>query len=170
MAEGKTGNLKTLIILILLITIAVSGYFTWQGFSEHRPIEIQLSPAPQFEGEIYIGGAVTNPGFYPFTASDQLSELLRAAGGVNDQAQSGQWQFLITEADIKEFPQRIDINRAEVWLLKTLPDIGDARAEAIVNYRTQNGRFHNINELTNVEGIGEATFERVKTLITVANG
>ena len=169
MAEGRTGKFWALMILVLLIVIAVSGYFTWQGLSEHRPIEIQLSPEPQFEGEIYIGGAVTNPGFYPFTTSDRLSELLRAAGGVNN-AEPERWRLHISEAGIMETPQLIDINRAEVWLLKTLPDIGDARAEAIVNYRTLNGRFRNINELTRVKDIGPAIFERVKALITVADG
>ena len=169
MAEGRTGKFWALMILVLLIAIAVSGYFTWQGLSGHRPIEIQLSPEPQFEGEIYIGGAVTNPGFYPFTTSDRLSELLRAAGGVNN-AEPERWRLHISEAGIMETPQLIDINRAEVWLLKTLPDIGDVRAEAIVNHRTRNGHFRNINELTRVEGIGPATFERVKALITVADG
>ncbi len=169
MAAGRTGKFRALMILVLLIVIAVSGYFTWQGLSGHRPIEIQLSPEPQFEGEIYIGGAVTNPGFYPFTTSDRLSGLLRAAGGVSNQTEPERWRLHISEAGIEETPQLIDVNRAEVWLLKTLPGIGDVRAEAIVNYRTRNGHFLNINELTRVEDIGPVTFERVKALITVAD-
>jgi competence protein ComEA len=43
------------------------------------------------------------------------------------------------------------------------------RAKAIVDYRTQNGNFHNINELTNVPGIGPETLAGIKDMITVAD-
>jgi len=66
-------------------------------------------------------------------------------------------------------PQRIDINRAEVWLLKALPDIGEVKAQAIIDYRQQNGPFRSTNEITRVAGIGTATYERIKHLITVAD-
>jgi len=66
-------------------------------------------------------------------------------------------------------PQKIDINRAEVWLLKALPGIGEAKAQAIIDYRQQNGAFRSTNELTRVAGIGTATYERIKHLITVAD-
>jgi comEA protein len=66
-------------------------------------------------------------------------------------------------------PQRININRAEVWLLKALPDIGEVKAQAIIDYRQQNGPFRSTNEITRVAGIGTATYERIKHLITVAD-
>jgi len=50
-----------------------------------------------------------------------------------------------------------------------LPGIGEVRAQAIIDYRRQNGPFHNISELTKVEGIGTATYEQIKQLITVAD-
>ncbi|MFA5317214.1 MAG: ComEA family DNA-binding protein [Dehalococcoidales bacterium] len=168
MAEGSNGKLWASLITILLIAIAVSGFFTWQGLSGHQPLEIELTPSPPFNGEIYIGGNVNNPGFYPFNSDDRISDLLQASGGINNTG-SGQWRLDIYEGDIEATPQRININRAEVWLLKTLPGIGDTRAEAIVNYRAQNGYFRNINELTSVPGIGSETLAQVKLLITVAD-
>jgi len=54
-------------------------------------------------------------------------------------------------------------------LLEALPGIGETRAQAIIDYRQQNGPFHNINELTKVEGIGIATYEKIKHLISVAD-
>ena len=65
-------------------------------------------------------------------------------------------------------PQKIDINRAEVWLLKALPGIGETLAQRIVDYRRQNGPFQNTRELTGVSGIGDSTYEQIEHLITVA--
>ena len=65
--------------------------------------------------------------------------------------------------------QKIDINRAEVRQLKTLPGIGDILAQRIVDYRQQNGPFHDIKELTEVAGIGTGKYEQIKDLITVAD-
>ncbi len=68
-----------------------------------------------------------------------------------------------------ESPQKIDINRAEAWLLQALPGIGETRAQAIIDYRRQNGPFQSINELTKVSGIGAATLDSIKDLITVTD-
>ena len=43
------------------------------------------------------------------------------------------------------------------------------RAQAVVDYREGNGPFRSTDELTRVEGIGTATYERIKALITVAD-
>ena len=77
--------------------------------------------------------------------------------------------FYIPQMVEPEPPQRVNINRAEAWLLEALPGIGEVRAQAIINYRRQNGLFHNINELTKVEGIGATTYEQIKHLITVTD-
>ena len=66
-------------------------------------------------------------------------------------------------------PQKIDLNRAEAWLLEALPGIGESKAQAIIAYRQQNGGFGHIAEITNVEGIGPAIYEQIKELITVGD-
>jgi len=120
------------------------------------------------EGEIYIGGAVISPGLYPLTAGDSVEALIQAAGGTTSSANLSRLELYIPEVG-EEQPQKIDINRAEVWLLKALPGIGETRARAIMAYREQYGPFHNINELTKVKGIGVATYEEIEHLITVAD-
>jgi competence ComEA-like helix-hairpin-helix protein len=64
--------------------------------------------------------------------------------------------------------QKIDINHAEVWLLQALPSIGEVKAQAIFDYRRQNGPFGSIQEITRVPGINLSTFEKIKDLITVS--
>lgn len=49
----------------------------------------------------------------------------------------------------------VDINTATTKQLQSLPGIGEKKARAIIDYRTENGRFLSINELTNVKGIGK---------------
>jgi comEA protein len=66
-------------------------------------------------------------------------------------------------------PQKIDINRAEAWLLEALPGIGPSKAQAIIDYRQQNGGFSDITEITNVPGIGPSLYEDIKDLITVGD-
>jgi competence protein ComEA len=62
---------------------------------------------------------------------------------------------------------KININTATAAELEALPRIGPAIAQRIVDYRTANGPFQTIEEIMDVRGIGPATFEQIKDLITV---
>lgn len=59
----------------------------------------------------------------------------------------------------------ININTADAKELTLLPGVGEVIAERIITYRSENGGFDNIEEIMNVSGIGEDTFERLKPLI-----
>ncbi|MBQ4231928.1 MAG: helix-hairpin-helix domain-containing protein, partial [Lachnospiraceae bacterium] len=61
----------------------------------------------------------------------------------------------------------ININTADVKELTTLAGIGEARAEAIIEYREQHGGFSKIEDIMNVSGIKEAMFSRIKDDISV---
>lgn len=61
----------------------------------------------------------------------------------------------------------VNINTADAETLAALPGIGQVLAERIVAYRRQNGFFRAIEEITNVEGIGEKKAEAILELITV---
>lgn len=61
----------------------------------------------------------------------------------------------------------ININTASVSELSTLPGIGEKKAQAIIDYRNENGYFNNIEDIKNISGIGDATYEKFKDLITV---
>lgn len=62
---------------------------------------------------------------------------------------------------------KIDINIASVDQLQLLPSIGKELAQRIVNYRTENNGFTSIEELKQVNGIGDKKFEQIKTYIKV---
>lgn len=59
----------------------------------------------------------------------------------------------------------ISLNKASFEELKSLPKIGDTKAKAIIEYRNSYGGFKSIEEITEVKGIGQATFEQLKDKI-----
>lgn len=61
----------------------------------------------------------------------------------------------------------ININTATVKEIMKLPGIGKKKAEAIVAYRQDNGRFADIDDLKKVEGVGKKTYEKIKEHLVV---
>ena len=140
-----------------------------------------------------IKGAVSNPGVYKMEDGQRIIELIEKAGGLLEEAESKAINFAqkvedqmvvyipkVGEEDIKiiESPvnetttstdTKININEADASLLMTLNGIGSSKAENILQYREEKGYFKTIEEIKNVSGIGEATFNQLKESITVSN-
>lgn len=72
-----------------------------------------------------------------------------------------------TNSSTQETNALININTADINQLMTLSGIGESKAKEIIKYREENGGFKNIEELKNVSGIGDATFEKLKDSITI---
>ncbi len=64
-------------------------------------------------------------------------------------------------------PEKININTADTEALEALPKIGPKLAQRIVDYRLRFGYFRSIDELKNVEGIGDGIIEAIRDYITV---
>lgn len=61
----------------------------------------------------------------------------------------------------------VNINKASLEELDTLPGIGPSTAQKIIDYRIQNGPFPNIQAIDNVSGIGPSKYLQIKDLITI---
>ncbi len=72
-----------------------------------------------------------------------------------------------TESEEIQQNQKISINNATLDELQTISGIGKSKAESIISYREENGSFKSIEDLLNVNGIGEALFEKIKDYITI---
>lgn len=140
-----------------------------------------------------VKGEVYHPGVYQMKGENRVKELIEAAGGftplADDQklnlAQLLEDQMVIvvpkkgeevnSELAQTQMPQKkevgkegkVNINTATVEELKTLKGIGEKKAEAIIEYRKQNGSFKNKEELMKVRGIGKKLYESFQERVIV---
>ena len=167
MKTNRTVNLWTLAVIFLSLIIIAGGIFILVKAQNNPGVEISLAEPQEIQGNIYISGAVNNPGVYPFYTGDTIASLVRAAGGVKEGASLADIKLSIAAADTGNLPQKIDINRAGAWLLEALPGVGEVKSGAVIAYRKRHGFFHDINELLNVTGFGEAGIAEIKDYVTV---
>jgi competence protein ComEA len=158
------------VTVFLVIAAIAGGIMLALQHSRSQPVEIVLSQTepPELSGEICIGGAVSNPGIYSLKEGDTLQTLLSDAGIAPD-ADLSYIELYVPREGEEQSLQKIDINRAETWLLEALPGIGEVLAQRIVDYRSENGPFRRIEDLLKVSGIGEATFEQINDYIAVSD-
>lgn len=88
------------------------------------------------------------------TATDAMSQGKEKAATAKDQLKAGK--------EAMKKAGKVNINTADAKTLQSLSGIGEAKAQAIIDYRNKNGKIKNIKELSNVSGIGEATLEKLK--------
>jgi len=165
--KTQANHLWTLTAMTLA-TLALAGAFlAWSRYQRGSPLEIHLADLTQMQGSVYLGEGVVHPGTLPFSTEDTIGDLVRAAGGLTDGSNLEHLSLSFSRGPVG--PQKVDINRAETWLLEALPGVGDTLAERIVDYRRQHGPFRNTIDLTQVSGLGRDTYDKIKDLITVGD-
>jgi len=70
----------------------------------------------------------------------------------------------------EEKVSRVNVNTASADELATLPGIGPSYAKRIVDYREKNGPFKRVEDLLNVQGIGEKTLEKIRDKVVASSG
>ena len=146
---------------------------------------------------VYVCGQVVNPGVYELTEGDRITHAIAAAGGLTAEAgevylnqaahlEDGQKIYVPSreeEASMAEeiqnsapesslsseteSGQKVNLNTASKAELTGLNGIGESRADAIIAYREQNGRFKSVEELKKIDGIKDGIFNKIKDQITV---
>ncbi|MBN2238146.1 MAG: helix-hairpin-helix domain-containing protein [Dehalococcoidales bacterium] len=169
MSEDKIRIIRISVIILLVMVIITGGIIAWQRYTPDEKILILPVRETGWEGTVYIGGNVSLPGYYPFSENDTMNSLVRAAGGISSRIQAPKYSLDIGDKNSAQLPQKIDINRAESWLLQALPGIGDTLANRICDYREENGLFKNTQELMSVDGIGPGLYENIESYITVSD-
>jgi competence protein ComEA len=136
-----------------------------------------------------VAGKVRRPGIAVLGAGARVVDALEAAGGVRagvDVAGLNLARVLVDGEQVlvgvppvpgvaasAPMPSGgpptalVNLNTADAAQLDTLPDVGPVTAESILAWRTEHGAFSSVDELLEVDGIGEATLARIAPLVTV---
>ncbi|KEZ88640.1 hypothetical protein IO99_00185 [Clostridium sulfidigenes] len=143
-----------------------------------------------------IKGAVKAPKEYELKAGSRVRDLIEIAGGLTPEADEEKIYFskiledeqcikiykvgeevLDSEIEVEEQQEKgtgavdskgkININKATVDELMTIPGIGQVKAQSIVDYRNENGKFNSVDELTNITGIGVKTLEKLRDKVDI---
>jgi competence protein ComEA len=140
-----------------------------------------------------VGGKVRDPGIHRLPAGSRVDDALRAAGGVRPGTKTdglNRARFLVDGEQVivgasaptpapgtgtRAGPAGagagggpvvpVSLNTATVDQLDTLPGVGPVLAQHIVDYRTQHGGFRSVDELREVNGIGERRFADLRDLV-----
>lgn len=168
--------------IVVVLTIAIVGY---QRLDRDAAPAIIVLPGLQATSiTVEVAGAVVAPGIYEVPVQSRVIDGIEAAGGIvqdADLSSINQVAFLLDGQKVTipfeassaaEAPQSIitgplNINTATVDQLVELPGIGEVKAQAIVDYRNQNGPFASVDRLLAVDGITESILEELRPLIAV---
>ena len=167
--ETKPNRIWAIAVVFLLVITVAAIIIALLGYRPANAIEIHLHESSPTTGSIQVSGEVVNPGIYPFSGSDTVQSIINAAGGTKENEDNSVFTLNIGSSGSQNYAQKININRADAWLLQALPGIGETKAKTIVAYRSANGPFKTTTELMNVNGIGEPLFHQIKDLITVTD-
>lgn len=133
---------------------------------------------------VHIAGEVQKPGVYTLPLGSRMEDAIAIAGGLTGNAdnsiinlarpiEDGLRIFIPSLAADEESGDQADslvnINTASLDVLMSLPEIGETKANAIIEYRQTYGFFTTPEELMQVAGIGDKIFSLIKDLITTGN-
>ena len=160
---------------------------TTKNISVTPTVDVEVSSNVMID----VAGEVIKPGVYELNNGDRINDALIAAGGLSAKADrdwveknlnkaekvvDGQKIYIPNQVESEKLKVEsknilgsstteskiVRINTATAEQLDTLNGIGPAMAQRIIDYRTQNGGFKNVEELKLVSGIGDKLFEKIK--------
>ncbi|MFS0867553.1 ComEA family DNA-binding protein [Microbacterium sp. 179-B 1A2 NHS] len=182
------GAAVVLVIAAAVITLALGFVRTGSStevetFPQAAP---SIAPATVY---VHVSGEVQTPGLYRLSDGARVVDAVAAAGGFTADAAPGgvnlarpvsDGEQLVVPAEGAETPApaegaappgagdgRIDLNTADIAALDTLPRVGPAIAQRILDWRDEHGRFTSVDDLMAVPGIGEKMLAALRDLVTV---
>ncbi|MBQ7525329.1 MAG: helix-hairpin-helix domain-containing protein [Abditibacteriota bacterium] len=164
--------------------------------NSHAPVNVPPQEFDSTKVVVHVVGAVKNPGVYTLNRAARVVTAVNAAGGTTKDADTSMinmarrledgeqvripsnrpQEAVMGSAPVMSFSSvasgqkviaKVNINKAGVQELDTLPGIGPALAQRIINYRNSVGRFNSPNELVNVSGIGEKKLAEILPHVTL---
>ena len=184
------------LVAVVAVTIAGAGFWyvrslpapvqVRSGPSETLVAAPTASASPATVILVDVAGWVRRPGVFEFAEGARVIDAIDAAGGARPGAVLSSLNLaaplvdgtqVLVPKESQSAPTMetgtsgvtglVNVNSATNAELETLPGIGEVIAQAIVDHRTENGPFTSVEQLVDVSGIGDATLENIRELVTV---
>jgi competence protein ComEA len=179
------------VLILFALTIGLAGFYFLNSRPQVDSVAIKevtpmVTPVAPADLIINVAGKVRNPGVYQLPPGSRVIDAIKAAGdqlkGVDisdvnlartlvdgEQILVGSVKYSSGKMIIKKISpdNPLDINRATLAQLDTLPGIGPVTAGRIIDYRIKVGRINNLDELKKISGLGGSKFEEIKALLRV---
>ncbi|RWZ60013.1 ComEA family DNA-binding protein [Halobacillus fulvus] len=179
--------------IIVVVVLGIFLFVRGQMGEDALPVSIEQSDASVAEKieqessldmKVDVKGEVSHPGVYEVRSGMRVNDVIDQAGGLTDRADPSSinlaqvvqdemvitvlsFESVITDSAGGSSDSKVAINQATVEEIQTLPGIGPSKAEAIIQYREENGPYRSAEDLLNVSGIGEATLNKLEEAIRV---
>ncbi|AFA48159.1 helix-hairpin-helix domain-containing protein [Acetobacterium woodii] len=189
----KLDRNKILYILIVLVFLGV--FWGWYYFKTTSGAEMNLTGTITQDKEnatnsndtaqimVYITGEVVKPGVVSIASDTRLVEALDLVGGLTEAADISTLNLArklqdeekihiptigeVAQTSNSSESKQVNINTATLEELKTLPGIGDVIAKNIIDYREKNGLFTQLDQLKEVNRIGDKIYDGLIDSITI---
>lgn len=193
--QNISTKMKIVIVAISIIIVATIGIYIFKQTQENEINYYETEENMETKEKninqitIHITGEVNNPGIVMLDEGARIVDALEAAGGETQNADINKLNLAYVLEDgeklyipgkneeEKEYITRgngnqtetakVNINTAQIEELSTLPGIGEATANKIIEYRKENGKFEKIEDIKNVAGIGDSKFQNIKEMLKV---
>lgn len=176
----KEYYLGLLILALIVIAVVLTNKEDSESILFNSSIESESDETQYYY--VDIKGEVNNPGVYKVSSDYRLFQVVNLAGGLTTEADTlainlsqkirdelaiyvpaiSENYDSVVVVDVED--GMININTASLTELDTLPGVGPSTAQAIIDYRNVTA-FEQIEDIMNVAGIGEATYEEIRTSI-----
>ncbi len=178
-------------IIIIILLIVIKLIIISSNKVEIEEDEILDTSKEEYQDDEYyyvdIKGCIKNPGVYKLVKGSRVKDVIELAGGLTSDSDTSNINLAkiiedemvinitsISNSNTYSYSSNstntsglININTASLEQLMTLSGIGESKANSIISYREENGNFKTIEDITNVSGIGQALYEKIKDYITV---
>lgn len=183
------------LLIIFALSVGIGGFYFFNSRPSMQPALVQDLNAGAIQEKVIenpvnliinVAGKVNNPGVYQLPQGSRVIDAIKAAGnqlkGVDisdinlarllvdgEQILVGYAKPSAGKNSVKKITSDnpLDLNRATIAQLDTLPGIGPVTAQRIIDYRTKVGRINSVEELKKISGLGGAKFEEIKSLLRV---
>jgi competence protein ComEA len=187
---GRRGVVAIAVVALFAATVA--GVVAWRARPETIPVPTPLpdtasgSPASAPVVVVAVAGKVRRPGLVRLPVGSRVADAITAAGGLLPGADMGlinlarklvDGELIAVGVTSPGAPagaptgagqgSLLDLNTATVAQLDGLPGVGQVLAQRLVDYRTAHGGFRSVDQLREVDGIGESRFQKLRQLVTV---